>query len=137
MPTPNELFLSHAHPDHDTLLRLSRELTRHGVAHWYAEREILGAQQWHDEIGEALNRCDWFAVLVSPAAVESWWVKEELTYALRQPRYVNRIVPIVVETVEMDRLSWTLGNRQSVSLIPDFEAGVRDLLRIWGIGYRG
>ena len=137
MLAPNEVFLSHSHADHALLLRLSAELTRHGVPHWFAEREILGAQQWHDEIGAALQRCDWFAVLVSPAAVESAWVPEDLTYALRQPRYLGHIVPVIGAEAEMDRLSWTLGNRQSVSLLPNFDDGVRDLLRIWGIGYRG
>jgi hypothetical protein len=39
---------------------------------------IRGAQQWHDEIGTALKRCDWFLLVLSPQSVRSMWVKHEL-----------------------------------------------------------
>ena len=138
MSVPTEVFISHSHLDHEVLLRLSAELTRHGVPHWYAERDIRGSQQWHDEIGAALERCDWFAVLLSPGAVQSTWVKREVVYAVREiERFDGRVVPIVWEPCKARSLSWTLDSIQSVALQPDFAAGVRDLLRMWGIGYRG
>jgi hypothetical protein len=64
-----------------------------GIPVWYSEHRIIGAEQWHDEIGEALQRCDWFAVLLSPHSVRSQWVKRELVYALSDVRYAERIVP--------------------------------------------
>jgi hypothetical protein len=134
---PRELFISHSHSDHESLQRLSEVLTSHGVPHWFAERDIRGSQQWHDEIGSALLRCDWFAVLLSPAALESIWVKREVAYAARHvERFGETTIPLLLEPCDSERLSWWLGGIQHISLIPDFEAGVRDLLRIWGIGYR-
>lgn len=40
-----------------------------------SKEHIGGAQEWHDEIGAALDRCDWFPVVLSPQSVASRWVK--------------------------------------------------------------
>jgi len=32
---------------------------------------IVAAKQWHDEIGNALSRCDWFIVVLTPDSVRS------------------------------------------------------------------
>lgn len=133
---PLELFLSHCHEDHEAVGRLTAILRDHGVPVWLSEDAIRGSRRWHDEIGAALARCDWFMVLLSPASVRSDWVKEEIRYAMRQPRLRTRIIPVMHETCDPDQLSWTLGNRQMIDLRADWQAGCRELLRIWGIGLR-
>jgi TIR domain len=133
---PLEVFLSHSHEDGPALTRLAELLRGHGVPVWYSEEAIRGSQRWHDEIGEALKRCDWFVVLLSSASVQSDWVKEELMYAMSQARYRSRIVPVILEDCDWPLLSWTLGNRQFIDLRTDFEAGCRELLRVWGVGLR-
>ncbi len=102
---------------------------------WYSQTNIVGAQQWHDEIGRALQRCDWFVVVLSPSSVKSRWVKHELVYALNDPRYEDHIVPISYRTCDPSRLSWTLQAFQAVDFTGKFDAGCRDLLRVWGLGY--
>ena len=133
---PREVFLSHSSKDRRMATRIAAVLREHGVPVWYSETNLLGAQQWHDEIGAALARCDWFTVLLSPAATNSKWVKRELLYALRTPRYGNRIVPINFRTCDPARLSWTLEDFQVVDFTHDFAAGCRALLRTWGLGFR-
>lgn len=96
----------------------------------------MGAQQWHDEIGKALARCDWFLLVLSPAAAASKWVKRELLYALREDPYEGRIVVLDYEPTDVRLLSWTLPDLQWVNFQKDFADGCRDLLRIWGRGYR-
>ncbi|MXY52938.1 MAG: toll/interleukin-1 receptor domain-containing protein [Gammaproteobacteria bacterium] len=134
---PRETFISHASPDRAFVERLVAMLRRHGVPFWYSDINIQGGQQWHDEIGAALGRCDWVVMVLSPAAVRSRWVKSELLYSLRQYRLDQRIVPLLLQDCPYDDLSWTLGAMQMVDFRSDFDAGCRDLLRIWGIGYRG
>ncbi len=73
---PTEVFLSHSSRDRDAASRIAEMLRPHGIPVWFSPVNILGAQQWHDEIGAALRRCDWFIVLLSPDAVSSKWVKE-------------------------------------------------------------
>ena len=133
---PAEIFLSHASPDREVADRLASTLRRHNLPVWYSPTDIVGAQQWHDEIGAALGRCDWFAVLLTRSSVESMWVKRELMYALRQNRYESHIVPIIIEPCDIERLSWVLPSLQVIDLQTEFDAGCRELLRLWGVGYR-
>ncbi|HET7233994.1 MAG TPA: toll/interleukin-1 receptor domain-containing protein [Longimicrobium sp.] len=131
---PKEAFLSHASADSETAEKIAGTLRRHGVPIWYSPSDILGAQQWHDEIGNALARCDWFLLVLTPAAVASVWVKRELVYALNDPRY-SRILPMLIETCEAERLSWVLPSFQMIDFRSDFDRGCRQLLRTWGLGY--
>ena len=73
---PNELFLSYAHHDKHFASSLVETLRHHSVRVWYSQTNILAGQQWHDEIGAALERCDWFAVVLSPAAIELSGLRE-------------------------------------------------------------
>jgi hypothetical protein len=102
---------------------------------FYSPRNIVGAQQWQDEILSALKRCDWFLVVLSPEAVESMWVKREIAFALKERRYENRIVPLTYRPCDLASVQW-LEIFQMVDFSGDFEAGARELLRIWGLGLR-
>ena len=115
--------------------RIADVLTAHGVAHFYGPAHLRGAAEWHDEIGRALARCDWFVVLLSPDATKSAWVKHELLYALDKASYRERIVPVVIRRCDPERLSWTLSQIQHVSFLDGFHRGCRDLLRIWDIDF--
>ncbi len=133
---PQEIFLSHSSSDRDFADTLADTLRNHGIPVWYSQTNILGAQQWQDEIGEALNRCDWFAIILSPNSVESMWVKRELMFALNENKFADKIVPILYQPCEFNTLSWTLSLFQMIRFSDDTENGFRELLRTWGIGYR-
>lgn len=132
---PNEIFLSHASKDKKLAGALAQVLRTHGLPIWFSRTNIRGAQQWHDEIGAALKRCDWFVVVLSPHSVDSMWVKRELLFALQQNHFENRIVPLLVESCDYERLSWTLSLSQFVDFTTSFDDGCRALLKIWGIGF--
>lgn len=68
---PQEIFLSHSSADRIIADSVVATLRNHGNPVWYSQTNILGAQQWHDEIGKALKRCDWFVVILSPDSVKS------------------------------------------------------------------
>lgn len=137
MPAPTEIFLSHSSQNRQFATRIGQVLEAHGLPYWYSERNIVGAQQWHDEIGRALARCDWFLLILSSAAVSSTWVKHEFLYVLQERQYEEHIVVIDHQPAEDKKLSWTLRNYQWVDFRQDLTAGCRELLRIWGLGYRG
>lgn len=133
---PAEVFLSHASADASLADAVALTLRRHGVPVWYSRTNIVGARQWHDEIGAALHRCDWFVVLLSRRSVESVWVKRELVFALQQPRYENRITPVLMEDCDYSRLSWTLSAFQRIDFRTDANVGRTEMLRMWGIGFQ-
>lgn len=130
---PREVFLSHANRDHRFASWLKEELQSHGVSVWYSEAQIVGAQQWHDEIGKGLERCDWFLLVLSPSAVRSTWVKRELLFALESSHFNKRIIPVIFRPCEVKKLSWTLSSMQHVNFTESRTAGLVELLRIWGI----
>jgi hypothetical protein len=136
MPRPKRLFISHAASDRKFLDRLTAVVDQNGIRFWHSQEHIRGAQQWQDEIGVALRRCDWFALLLSPAAVRSKWVKRELLYALQDDHYEKRIIPVIVKHCDHKKLSWTLASFQFVDCSRQFAKGCRDLLHIWNIRYR-
>ncbi|MCC5603846.1 toll/interleukin-1 receptor domain-containing protein [Nostoc favosum] len=133
---PNEVFLSHSSRDEEFVSKLAEVLCHHGIPVWYSKTNILGAQQWHDEIGNALKRCDWFLVVLSPNSVDSMWVKRELIFALQQNRFENKIVPIIYQHCDYEQLSWVLSSFQMINFQDAFDDGCRDILRLWGIGYQ-
>jgi TIR domain len=133
---PKEVFFSHSSLDLVFADKLAAVMRSHGIPVWYSRTNIIGAQQWHDEIGAALQRCDWLALILSPESVGSVWVKRELLFSLNEDRYAGRIVPILYHPCDYLSLSWTLGALQMIDFTGTFEDGCRALLRIWGIGYR-
>jgi hypothetical protein len=131
-----EVFLSHSSKDRDFVVRLARVLKGHKIRYWYSTAHIVGAKQWHDEIGRALGRCDWFLIVLTPDSVRSQWVKRELLFALNEGRYNERIIPLLRKPCEYARLSWTLPEFQLVDFSGSFDVGCRQLLRIWKIEYK-
>ena len=131
-----EVFLSHSSKDRDFVVRLVRVFKKYKIRYWYSARHISGAKQWHDEIGRALNRCDWFLIVLTPNAVRSQWVKRELLFALNEARYNERIIPLLRKPCKYSRLSWTLPEFQFIDFSGSFEVGCRQLRRAWKIEYR-
>ena len=107
-PPHAKVFVSHSSRDRPFAERVVEVLRRHGIANWYAPAHILGAQQWQDEIGRALRRCNWFLLILSEDALNSKWVKRELAYALEDDRYNDHILSIVKTPGNYFKLSWTL-----------------------------
>lgn len=108
-------------------------LTTHGVRVWTAPARVHGGDKWHDEIGKALERCDWYAVALTRRSVTRPWVQRELLYALRTNRYDGRIVPLLFEPCPLEKLSWTLPGFQLIDFTQGVDQAHRRLLAVWGI----
>lgn len=131
MRQPVRIFLSHSSTDRRFVERLAGILDEHALRYWYSQRHILGAQQWHDEIGRALTRCNWFVLVLSPASAKSKWVKHELLFALEQKAYKGHIVVLVIRPANAKKLSWTLSQFQWIDFTSGFDRGCTAFLRIW------
>ena len=133
---PNELFLSYSSLDRAFANSIVDVLRHHGIPVWHSETNLVGGELWHDEIGNALQRCDWFAVILSPSAADSMWVKRELRFVLRQRRLDEKILPLLYKPCDLERLSWTILSSQIIDFTGDFHIACRALLRTWGLGYK-
>ena len=132
---PEEVFLSHSHHDAPLTKRIAAELRRHKIKAWYSEHHIAGAQKWQDEIGSALKRCDWFIVLMTPEAVESKWVRREVSIAVDDKRYDDRSVPLAVKECEPGHINWVLRTIQYIRH-RNVPTTIRTLLKLWNVPYR-
>jgi hypothetical protein len=132
---PREAFLSNSSEDRAMAQQIAQMLSDHGVPTFYAPANIIGHQQWQDEILKALQRCDWFLVLLSPDAIKSMWVKRETAFALSERRYENQIIPLNYRDCDLGTLAW-LKLYQFVDFRSDFQEGARMLLRVWGLGLK-
>ncbi len=130
--TRANVFISHSSHDRVFAEKVVAVLQRHGIASWYAPARLLAARQWHDEIGRALRKCDWFLLILSEYSLRSKWVKRELNFALNADRYNDSILSIVKTPGDYARLSWILSSYQQI----DFDEACADLLRVWGIVYQ-
>lgn len=133
---PAEIFISHSSKDANFVDRLHKILTSHGVKSFVSKANIRGAQRWHDEIGTALKRCDWFLLVLSPQSVRSAWVKHELIYALQASQYREHIIPVLYKNCDTDALSWTLSAIEWIDFRRDFNKGCEQLFEIWKIEYK-
>jgi len=95
---PTELFLSYSSLDYAFANSVADVLHRHAIPVW-SQTNIVGGMRWHDEIGAALRRCDWFAVILSPNAVDSMWVRKELVFASHKTRFYDKILPLLTTHV--------------------------------------
>lgn len=135
MVTPKEVFLSHSSKDRMRVAALADTLRNHGVPVWYSATSIRSAQQWQDEIGKALRRCDWFLVLLTKESVTSKWVKRELAFALNHTQYDEHILPVKLGACKYEDLSWVLGVIEMVSFSGKENDALREILATWGIGF--
>ena len=132
---PTEVFISHSSKNAKFVSRLTGVLAKYKVKSFVSKANIRGAQQWHDEIGTALKRCDWFLLVLSPQSVRSMWVKNELIYALQASRYRGRIIPILYKQCDHDALSWTLSSIEWIDFREDFDEACKQLLQILQLEY--
>jgi tetratricopeptide (TPR) repeat protein len=77
-----KLFISHSSQDDAFVRDLRAALTDHGQDGWIDSRELRGGDPLWPEIQKAIEAASAYAIVVSPAALQSDWVGKELRHAL-------------------------------------------------------
>jgi hypothetical protein len=77
-----DIFISYSRRDQEFVSRLADDLNAHVAGVWFDQSTIQAGQKWHDEILEGIHECKAFVLVLSPDAVESRYVREELDKAL-------------------------------------------------------
>jgi hypothetical protein len=79
------VFVSYAHKDSAAVFPEIAWLHDRGYKIWYDEG-IDPGNEWPDEVAKALEKCAFFVVFVSPTAVSSKNVKNEINFALNEEK---------------------------------------------------
>jgi hypothetical protein len=126
------VFISHSTKNVkfvDWLVERSRD---HYISTWYAPRHMPGGY-FAENIRQALRECDWFLLVLSPWAMQSEWVKLELDIAMEDPRYHNKVLPVLAEPCEWRTFHKHLGRYQLFDFVDHPEATLPRLLHHLGV----
>lgn len=104
---PNQIFISYATADAaDLANKLATDLRATGHPIWIAPTSIAPGEKWGEAIQRGLQESGIFVLLLTPAAVTSFWVKKEMHVAMRlEGRGQMRILLLDVQACAVD-LFW-------------------------------
>ncbi len=91
-----QVYLSYESGDKEFAAALSSELEQRGVSVWLDKQNLLPGDNWSLEIGKALAKSQAMVVLISPEAMRSSKVRQEIEYALGHSNYEHRLFPVEV-----------------------------------------
>jgi hypothetical protein len=129
----SRVFISHSSHDRDVVEReVIEPLRKHGVETWYSKDKIKTAADWERSIWRGLNQCEWFLVVLTPRAVESYWVRSEVAWALTQRR--GRVIPVMLEACDPAELYLGLQPIQHIDFSHDTEQARARLLDFFDSG---
>ncbi len=122
-----QVFISHSSQDREFVEQeVIRVLNAHGIQTWYSKDDVQTATPFGKTIVEALSRCDWFLVVMSPRSIESEWVKSEVDWAVRN-RWGN-VIPVLMEECDPDLLHLFMSRLQFVDFRIDLRQARQRLL---------
>jgi internalin A len=75
-----KVFISYSHQDKSFAKKLAGELETQGMKVWWDFDSLKGGHDWQKEIERGIKSCDFFLVALTPDAVNSEWVGNEILY---------------------------------------------------------
>ncbi|MFZ4508483.1 MAG: toll/interleukin-1 receptor domain-containing protein [Fimbriimonas sp.] len=90
-----QIFLSYASADEGLARLISELLAQHGLNVWLAKDHIFPGDNWASVVGKALEESNVMVVLATKNYENSPWTRSELEFALANPNYEGRVIPLV------------------------------------------
>jgi WD40 repeat protein len=103
-----DLFVSYSRRDTDFVRRLCDALTARGKDVWLDTETIADAEVFPEAIRRAIEECETFLFVITPASAESAYCEHEVEYARERGK---RIVPVLLERVPDDALPEQIRDR--------------------------
>jgi formylglycine-generating enzyme required for sulfatase activity len=116
-------FLTYTYTDSEFVLQLVKELRAAGANVWLDQLDILGGQHWDCAVEEALKICKGMIAVLSPEAVASNNVMDEVSYALDEGKLV---VPVILRSCE---IPLRLRRVHYIDFTADYKIGFSQLLK--------
>lgn len=102
---PRQVFISHAHQDGDLAQRLAADLRARGWPVWIAPDSIQPGEQWVEAVNRGLEESGVLLLLISPAAVNSAWVRRETNVAIELEHHGEiQFYPLEVQPCDLPPL---------------------------------
>ena len=123
------VFISYSHADRPKAEAIANSLNESGISVWWDQWDIQLGDSLITKIFEhGLSKATHFIVLLSPASVNSTWVKEELGIAtIRRIEEMVRVIPVLVQDAEIPS---ALRSLLWVDLRSDFDTGINRIKNV-------
>jgi chaperonin GroEL len=119
-------FFSYSRKDMDFVLRLAADLKAAGAPVWVDQLDIEPGTHWDREVQNALNNCPRMLVILSPAAVDSVNVLDEMARGLRKRKAIIPVLYLDCDVpLQLERLHY-------IDFRTDYAAGFKALLKALG-----
>ncbi len=142
MPTlHHRIFLSHSSVDHDFCTRLVDDLRLvlgENDAVWYDEHGgVYSGEDWWPQIEQELQASTIFIVILSPNAMASDWINDEIDSAWQRQKQLDpersmQIIPLLYQSCEIRP---DLASLHSITFLPPrtYEAAFQEILATLGL----
>jgi hypothetical protein len=87
-----DIFISYSRRDQEFVTRLASDLNAQVAGVWFDQATIQAGQKWHDEIMEGIHECKAFILVLSPDAMASRYVREEVNKALELGKTIFPVI---------------------------------------------
>lgn len=93
-----KVFISYGSVDKHFARNLKDRLDKAGAEAWLDDRELLVGDSLQGKISDAIDKSDFFVVVLSPFSVASAWVKAELAQAFTQQitQRKRKVLPVLI-----------------------------------------
>ncbi len=134
MPQTPKFFITHSWKDIDFAKRLCDDLRKHGLEGFFDAYSIQPGENIAARISEGLEKCDVYVPILSLAALDSPWCKEEINAAITlknerdskgRVRGRPEIIPLVVEPCDLPVL---LKPVLYINFVGRYDAALEELL---------
>jgi hypothetical protein len=123
-----QVFISHAVSDANFAHRLADDLKWLGARVWIAPESIRPGEEWVDAIERGLGESSHMVIVLTPAALQSRWVRKETNVAIALERQEGiHVIPLDVEECKVPLL---LSSYQMISFRWGYDAGLKQLASI-------
>jgi hypothetical protein len=92
-----KVFLSYVPSDREVAKELAGLLEKAGHDVWFADDALFPGENWASQIGKALKESGAMVVLISPLAMKSGSVRQEIEFALGASQFRGRLIPVMVK----------------------------------------
>jgi hypothetical protein len=97
-------FISYSTKDQEFADRLYADLQNKGVRCWFAPHDIQGGKKIHEQIDEAIRVYQRLLLILSPASMDSEWVRTEIAKARKRELQEKRRMLFPVRLVNFETL---------------------------------
>ena len=92
------IFICYSRADTVEVDKLAQEIEKAGYVPWIDRGSIGGGDIWDERTAQAILECDAFIVILSPNAIQSDNVKDEINFARDNEK---RIIPVRIKPVKL------------------------------------